>query len=85
LQNKKLPCVLIALAMKILFWTEENLDYPMDYGKISKPCWVTPMVTISAIEVLFFRSSKMFGFDFHIIIWPDDFFWKSAILEACLC
>jgi hypothetical protein len=31
------------------------------------------------------RLSKMFGFDFDIFIWPDDFYWKSGTPEVCLC
>jgi hypothetical protein len=35
-----------------------DLDYPMDSYRISKPRWVTPMVTISAIDVLFSDHPK---------------------------
>jgi len=31
-----------------------------------------------------FRLPKKFGFDFHIFIWPDDFYRKSSTPEACL-
>ena len=49
-------------------------DYPMDYNRISKPRWVTPMVTVSATDLLFSYHRKCFGmiltysigvYDFH--------------------
>ena len=33
-------------------------DYPMDYNRISKPRWVTPMVTVSAMDLAFFKLPK---------------------------
>lgn len=39
-------------------------DYPMDYNRISKPRWVTPMVTVSAICSLFLIPRK----SYHLII-----------------
>ena len=31
------------------------------------------------------RPPKMFGFDFPIFIWPNDFHRKSSTREPCLC
>jgi hypothetical protein len=33
----------------------------------------------SSYRCAVFRPSKMYGFDFHIFIWPDDFNRKSSI------
>ena len=34
-------------------------DYAMDYNRISKPRWVTPMVMVSAILGAFFSCQKV--------------------------
>jgi hypothetical protein len=38
--------------------------YPMDHNRISKPRWVTPMVTVSAIDPQFPDSTKSFNMIF---------------------
>jgi hypothetical protein len=37
----------------------------------------------SCYEPSVLRSSKMFGFHFHIIVYPDDFYRKSSTLKTC--